>query len=285
MVSSAVPKLLKEKTDFFRQDESNPIRGEGSLRFPKLAFEVDQPQFLRIPPFPGARVKRFAVRSVNADSSDLTDEIRRLRVGGAYWGVQPDLPVDFVLLRSAAALGVTCQLNGSKIVLWERSVRLTPPADRGVSVVNGDCDPWHMVSSASSVVVEDDDEVRVIAAILGVRRYLFDSSTGRIELDTTAAASLLASALSGAGLEDPFTGELMEMREAVSLCGFWRALIDSNREIEAGLGFAFWKRSHSAPLLWGGSKHFPFVNGPAAVRAGGSVAVWRSAHPIRARCS
>lgn len=274
MVSSASPNFLKEKRNSFRQNERKPLQGEGSLQLSMVASAANRPHFLRIPPFPGAQIKRFAARSADRDVIDLTDEIRRLRVGGSYWGAQPDLPLDYVLVRSSSALGVVRQISQAEVLLWQESA--VAAAHPNVLVINDDCDPWHMVSSAASVCVEHGDEVRVIAAILGVPRYLFDPSSGRLAADTADAKFLLEAALSGDELENPFTGEPMEIREAVALCGFWRKLIDSNRTIEAGVGFAFWKQSHTAPLLWSGSKSLPFVSGPSAVRPGASVAVWRS---------
>jgi len=54
--------------------------------------------FLRIPPFPGARagVLSAASSTVTADP-ELADGVCRLlakeRVGGMFWGAQPELPV------------------------------------------------------------------------------------------------------------------------------------------------------------------------------------------------
>jgi capsular polysaccharide export protein len=60
----------------------------------------------------------------------------------------------------------------------------------------------------------------------------------------------------------------------VELCGYWRRLIDGNRDIIGGMGFAFWKQSHVAPLLWGGQDKFHFYRMPPKVRSGGSIAAW-----------
>lgn len=71
----------------------------------------------------------------------------------------------------------------------------------------------------------------------------------------------------------------MSAREAIELCGFWRRLIDSNRDIGGGIGFAFWKQSHVAPLLWNGGEEFRFVRSLGDIAPGESVAVWRSKAP------
>src|SRR3954452_14301554 len=68
----------------------------------------------------------------------------------------------------------------------------------------------------------------------------------------------------------------MDVAGAVELCGFWRRLIDSNRDIGGGVGFAFWKQAHVAPLLWGGSEPFRFLRGKDSVEAGTPIAVWRA---------
>jgi len=68
----------------------------------------------------------------------------------------------------------------------------------------------------------------------------------------------------------------MSASEAVELCGFWRSLIDSNRDIGGALGFAFWKQGHVAPLLWGGQRISPFVRSAREVEVGKAVAIWRA---------
>jgi capsular polysaccharide export protein len=68
----------------------------------------------------------------------------------------------------------------------------------------------------------------------------------------------------------------MSVLETVELCGFWRRLIDSNRGIAGGLGFAFWKQVHVAPLLWDGTQPFQFLRSSGIAKASQSVAVWRA---------
>jgi|SRR5579884_3781065 len=75
---------------------------------------------------------------------------------------------------------------------------------------------------------------------------------------------------------DPFTNELMSFAEAVRLCGFWRQLIDSNRQIGAAVGFAFWKRPTAAPLLWNGMDGPRFTSRIKDIDFSGCIAVWKS---------
>jgi capsular polysaccharide export protein len=78
---------------------------------------------------------------------------------------------------------------------------------------------------------------------------------------------------------DPFNGEAMQFDEAVRLCGFWRELIDSNRDIGSAVGFAFWKRPTVAPLLWDGRADVRFVSRLKDIDRSRPVAVWKARTP------
>jgi capsular polysaccharide export protein len=75
---------------------------------------------------------------------------------------------------------------------------------------------------------------------------------------------------------DPFTNEPMSVGDAIRLCGFWRQLIDSNREIGTAVGFAFWKRPTAAPLLWDGLDGPRFTSRFKDVDLSRAIAVWKS---------
>ena len=230
--------------------------------------------FLRIPPFPGAKLSSFApAPATSADPMDLCAELRRLRVGGTYWAAQPQLPSDCILVRSATALDRAEEMSGGRpVVAWTNDGVPVP----GVQKISGDCDPWHMLDRAEVLVTDEDDELRLIAALLGVPCYRYDG--GRLRLDQADVGELLDQALPRA-CENPFTGEPLSVGAAIELCGFWRCLIDSNRDIAGGLGFAFWKQDHVAPLLWNGSEPFHFVARAAELRSAAPVAVWRTRAP------
>lgn len=232
--------------------------------------------FLRIPPFPGSRIRTFCRPDFNHCQSDhLVDRIKELRVGGTYWAAQPELPPECLLVRNFDALPYCAGLSSRyRPVLWQRGSAKSPIPDS--SVIVGECDPWHMVSAAAGIVVEPDDELRLIGAISGVPVYLFDRLNGLITLDGLGPKPLLRRAFSSVGFEDPFTQKPIDHREAVELAGFWRGLIDSNRGLGAGFGFAFWKQDHVAPLLWGGVGAFAFPRDLRNVPANAAVAVWRS---------
>ncbi len=239
--------------------------------------------FLRVPPFPGRRLLQFREIAAANDCAwpDIVQDLRKFRVGGTYWGSQPRLPARYLVLRSSEALEASQQLMpGQPRILWEVADELT--AAPMATVVADDCDPWHMLASASAVVVEPDDELRLIAAVLGVDCYLYGRLTNEIRQTFDDPAALLFRALGGTIFENPFSGEPMSPRGAIDLCSFWRELIDSNRDIDGGIGFAFWKQNHIAPLLWNGTNEFRFLRNPAEVRPGSSVAVWRAKAPQRA---
>jgi capsular polysaccharide export protein len=233
--------------------------------------------FLRIPPFPGAKLSSFTPSPGEiADPSDLCAELRRVRVGGSYWAAQPELPSGCVLVRSATALERAVEMSCDRpVVLWTNDGVVRA----GVENISGDCDPWHVIERAALIITDEHDELRLIAALLGVPCHLQDD--GQLTLDHPDIAALLDQVLSGT-YENPFTGEPMAVREAIELCGFWRRLIDSNRDIAGGMGFAFWKQHHVAPLLWNGSSSFRFVARPAELRSNAPVAVWRTRAPPQA---
>lgn len=278
MVSGAAAISLTEKQNLLElghsEVEERLVPSEPAVSLPKL--NVRQP-FLRIPPFPGAKLHAFADAPSNpVDANGIIDELRRRRVGGTYWAAQPEVPTVCLLVRSPAALRAAEQLAaGAPTVLWSETSGAANALE-DVAVISGECDPWHMLGAAAAVVIEADDEVRIIAALLDVPAYLYDARTGAIEADPASVLDLAAGALSATSFENPFTGQEMSALEAIELCGFWRSLIDSNRDIAGGLGFAFWKQDHIAPLLWNGSAPFRFLRNAAEIANGAPVAVWRA---------
>jgi capsular polysaccharide export protein len=226
---------------------------------------------LRIPPFPGARVKHFAVTEGPEVDRDLLAEcLLHSRVGGSYWASQPEMGAGYVLVTSKAGVDLARSLFPKRpIVRWDPACEAVSTAE--VTSVTGDCDPWHMLSAASALVTSISDEVAFIASLLDVPCY--DPETGhRFELDLSHELG----ELTRSAFNNPFTGEVMSPLEAIELCAFWRNQIDANREIGGGAGFAFWKQGHVAPLLWGGSGDLPFLRSTEGLKATASVAVWRA---------
>ncbi|MEA3059121.1 MAG: capsular polysaccharide export protein [Sphingomonadales bacterium] len=243
----------------------------------RLSSHLRQP-FLRIPSFPGAGLKYFArMDGPAANGEAVAADLKRLRVGGAFWGAQPALPNEYVLAASAMAVARAKRIaQGRPVVRWDR--REGPAAVRGL-VVSGECDPWHMLANASALVAEAGDELHIVASLLGCLTIEVDQANGEDHLATFDLRDTLAEEFGGAVFENPFSGEAMDAHEAIALCGFWRELIDSNRDVVGGVGFAFWKQRHVAPLLWGGGEPFKFLRSASSAHSGSPIAVWRAKVP------
>lgn len=240
------------------------------------------PPLLRVPPFPGSRVRSMARAAPSlplseADLDQALGAIANARVGGEYWGIQPSLPQSpytLVRVRDARVRAKVIQSLGghARFLCW---VDDASPG-QGPDVVSGRCDPWHMIAGAARVIADHDDELVSIAAIAGLPVDFPDAGgEGAAAAGQRQPRDLLMATLGQHAYANPFTGEPMRLAEAVGLCAFWRALIDGNRPLRAAIGFAAWKQPTAAPLLWAGSD-VPFVTRPRGVEAGAEVATWKS---------
>lgn len=276
MVSSAATIVLAKKGNLLGgTGPGESGRATSTFSSSMIARSAAREPFLRIPPFPKARVRAFIeAPAAPVDASVLAGALRRLRVGGSYWAAQPHLPADHVLVRTAAATdAVQRSLPGHPIVVWEEAGGLTGP-NGATAVVSGECDPWHMLAGAIALVGDADDEVSLIAALLGIPCYALDPVRNEVTPVSVAAAAMLGE-LAASAFEDPFTGASLDALQAAELCGFWRRLVDSNRDIAAGVGFAFWKQNHVAPLLWGGTNPLPFRRSADLLMQDQAIALWR----------
>ena len=273
MNSSSAAILLPSKEEVRGSGRKSAVPGliDSSAKVRPQNFS--QP-FLRVPPFPGAHLKTFErISRSGLDSERAAAEIKRARVGGTFWGAQPQLPDSYVLVASADGIQAAERIaDGRQIVRW--TGREGPVSVQG-SVISGECDPWHMLAGATVLVADTGDELHVIASLLGCPASEIEPATGedraaRIDLHATLEEEL------GGLFENPFSDQPMDGVAAIGLCAFWRDLIDSNREIAGGFGFAFWKQSHIAPLLWGGTEPVRFLRNAANVASGSHIAVWRS---------
>ena len=243
---------------------------------------------LRVPPFPGSAPSVLGHTApsrsdiADAEVDQAIDAIARERVAGNFWGQQPPLPeTPYILVRVRAEIPRSDILqalpDGHAVLLW-CDARVPERTVGSIIRVTGDCDPWHLMSGAVKVIADADDELSVIAAIAGVP--VEPVGTGRFREVGAGRAALRSAvrdiALSRTAYASPFTGEAVSFNEAVELCAFWKKLIDANRPIAAALGFAAWKRTTAAPLLWGGAKHAPFVSRAARIQTGDQVIVWKS---------
>jgi len=236
-----------------------------------------QDSFLRIPPFPGAKVAALARQGAThgciADeiSEGVIDLVRELKVGGTYWGDQPDLPfVSYVLVRVADR-----SLRRSIIDRLPADEQIICWADEAVDgkshLVSGKCDPWHLLSGASRVIVDAQDELALVASAAGIATEAIGQGANDLR------QNLLEHLAGNVSYFDPFSNQPMSLEAAVRLCGFWRKLVDGNRDITGAVGFAFWKRPTVSPLLWGGRDVNFTVK--KAERGLGKIAVWKSRAP------
>lgn len=193
----------------------------------------------------------------------LIERTAALRVGGEYWGSQPDLSH-----RRYSLIRIRDRQSRA-----DAETRLS--GDCQIFDAPADADPWHLVSGAAEVLVDADDELALVAALAGVPvRCVGKGRFNALEGGGRTAVREAFCRYALRAFTNPFTGAAMTYAEAIELAGFWRALIDSNRDITAAVGFAAWKRETVAPLLWAGSP-VPFGKAGHA-NPPGQVAVWRS---------
>ena len=247
---------------------------------------------LRIPPFPGAGGQRLARADLSGGASLSDAEVDRIgvafaeaKVGGTYWASQPPIPdVPFTLVRltdpTVRAEVISSFGRERPIVLWlETASKLTCRHPLQVHLISGTLDPWHLLRGAAAVIVDSDDELALLATLAGVAVKCVGN--GRFASLGSGGAPAVRDALRqyaihGLQYADPFTGTPMKITDAIELCGFWRNLVDANRDITAAVGFAFWKRPTVAPLLWGGTSRVPFVSKLKAIRPGEQIALWKT---------
>ena len=255
-----------------------PVQISAVRQAPLIAAEP----FLRIPPFPGSKVGRFSIQDPEnlGPEAEIADLLRDLKVGGTFWAAQPKMPARYFLVRTNAPLDRCSEIPGDvPLVQWLRTATPTA-ANEARLVVTGDCDPWHVLGGAAGVILDADDPLGLIPTLLNIPAYVRDATTGELQLREPQLKTELEAALLCGTYVSPFTGEGMSVREAIELCGFWRQLIDKNRELGGGLGFAFWKQDNVGALMWGGSAPFQFLRTASEIRGGDApIAVWRSKAP------
>jgi len=240
---------------------------------------------LRVPPFPGSHpvslvgASTAASRISDAEVEEAIRAIARARIGGDYWGSQPPLPqLPYTLVRvrdtQLRSSAISSLAGRGTLLCWTDAVPVAPSSD--ASFVSGRCDPWHLVSGASRVIVDADDELLLIAALAGKPVHFPEDAGSATGAGATGLLAAVKDNLARCAHANPFTGEAMSLSAAIELCAFWRGLIDSNRPIAAAIGFAAWKQTTAAPLLWAGSAAVPFKTSPHLLAAGDQVAAWKS---------
>ena len=278
---------------------------------------------LRSPDFPGVDRDSAAIGSLRPAVAEggtgapfdpvrvrtLIDSIVAGRVGGSFWATPPaDIhpaaiirPVDIAQADRMADAALAAHPAERIVALlpaapWSKAAgqRL---ADRGITAIVGECDPWPLLASAAAVHAVGDDELAFLGLIAGLTVYCHAAgrfagcgltiddpaipARPRMSIEALAAATLI----DRVAYRDPFTGAAIDAEAAVALLKFWRAGIVANRGVAAGAGIASWKRREVEAMLYaGGDRPFRFCpNAASAVQAataeGGGVAVWPSRAP------
>ena len=234
--------------------------------------------FLRSPPFPGIAPSIAAVSLVRSDadqlppSDQLLEQIAQARVGGEFWG---DQPAGILLVARAGVPVPPERLEG----LAPEQIAVLPAAGgaRGPGrLLAGPVDPWSLVAQARSVHAAPDDELAIVAGLIGVPVHGPDGAVVPAETLRDAARQAIAAAT----YRDCFSGEPVDAAAAVNQLADWRRHMEGNRGIVAASGMAHWKREAMRRFLWDGRRSPPFLSGPqglrCARRAGGTLAVWPS---------
>lgn len=241
------------------------------------------PPFLRSPPFPGIAPARAAVsRAAEPDTTPILtdamiDLVARSRVGGDFWGHRP------VGFRVVARQGIF--IAPERLVgIAPSQIGIVPGAIAGQSSVDGvtvpsPCDPWTLVEGACSVHAPPDDELAIVAGMLGVPVFGPDC----LPIAPGDLREAARKALASACYRDCFSGASVDIDAVVVRLADWRRHIDGNRGIAAATGMAFWKRDAIAHLLWDGLRSPPFLTPARALRRakakGGALAAWPSRVP------
>lgn len=252
---------------------------------------TDAQPLLRVPPFPGARVTRIAVRGsggMPVDAAACVRALRQYRVGGSFWAAQPALdPERRLVARPADAAQAEAMLaraheEGSegRLLFWLPAALRWRPAQPSVGVVSDPCDPWHLIEHADALWIDAADEVMLVARIAGAAVVPFGAGPYAIG---TAEALVARHLVDGLTYVDPFEGGASDALAAIELLGGWRGLIDRNRAIGAAVGFARWKRETVEPLLWNGTDRVRFVPANAEALAElapeQGLAIWKARVP------
>lgn len=242
--------------------------------------------FLRSPPFPGIKAAAAAISTprqagpVPVIADDLLDLIAQVQVGGTFWGPRP-ARVQLVVREGVPVA------EGATAGLTREDIGIVRGRRRGRGTVTGrllpsTSDPWSLIASARSVHAAADDELALIAGLLGVA--VFGPDLEPIMPERLQEA--LRSAVAAASYRDCFSGREADARHAVEQLADWRRHLDGNRRIVAASGMALWKRDAIRRFLWDGMRSPPFL--PAerglrrAQRQGGTLAVWPSRVPAAA---
>ncbi len=236
------------------------------------------PLFLRSPPFPGvaASVAAVSVAAEGAPVGDsVLDAVADARIGGAFWGDRPERIT--IVVRAGVPVSAE-RLSGVD------SDRIAIVGD-GPSMAQGrrlrdPVDPWHLITGADAVHADVEDELAIVAGLLGVA--VFDGQ-GRA-VPNERLRNVARARIGMARYRDCFTDRDVPVEQAIERLGEWRRHLDGNRGIAAASGMAFWKRDMMRQFLWDGLRAPPFLPPEKGLRnaqkTGRALAIWPSRVPL-----
>lgn len=247
---------------------------------------MDEP-FLRIPPFPGHRASPLATAGSTPLATEEAAEIARLlrdrRVGGNFWGSQPNLPAgrDLILAPASQAQALQMLEAAAEEQLLDRCILIDSVGlgqiGNAAPTITGNIDRWYIAEAASFIWADANHELALLAALCGSPIKLFSNGVVTDVADDQALAPWVGNAIGGWAYESPFDGRSITPFEAIELLSDWRRLIDRNRAISHVFGVAIWKRATVDPMLWNGTslpRHSSEV--PKSWAKGAVVAAWKS---------
>ncbi|KKW93146.1 capsular polysaccharide export protein, LipB/KpsS family [Sphingobium chungbukense] len=238
--------------------------------------------FLRSPPFPGVTPAAAAISAWRPEGEAvvpvpdaLLEAVAQARVGGTFWGHRPDHIQLVVREGMAVPQGVLDGLSPPEIGVVRGSGRGCVAG----TVLPDPTDLWTVIAGARSVHATPDDELAIIAGLLGVP--VFGPDGQRIASERLREAA--RAAIGAARYRDCFHGAEADAAQAVAQLADWRRHLDGNRGLAAASGMAFWKREAIRHFLWDGTSSPPFLPPERGLRRarkrGGALAVWPSRAP------
>ncbi|WP_313809297.1 beta-3-deoxy-D-manno-oct-2-ulosonic acid transferase [Sphingobium sp.] len=204
----------------------------------------------------------------------VLDAMAAARVGGAFWGHRP------AGIRLVARAGVPVPAE-AMAGLSPQEIGIVRGGDRrGKAVAGRDLpspiDAWTVIAGARSVHAAVNDELAIIAGLLGVPVHGPDMRPVAAGALREAARSAVAAAC----YRDCFSGTEVDALHAVAQLADWRRHLDGNRALAAASGMAFWKREAIRHFLWDGLRSPPFLSGEQGLKrarqSGEALAVWPS---------
>jgi capsular polysaccharide export protein len=224
----------------------------------------------------------------NAD--DLLAAIREARVGGCFWA--PSIAGCKILIRAKSAVEVeTLHRDLSKTdrtaALWlfpahlKRHARIEAIVGSDRLIV-GDVDPWSVLTGEETLIAHGDDEWVAIATIARCRVQLLSAGRfGAPGADSHALRLCVVEQLSSAQYRDVFTKQTTSIEATIAQLADWRRSLDTNRNIVAACGIAWWKRREIAAFLWSPTHPLRFFRSERraiahATRCHGAVVIWPS---------